>query len=330
MTFEIGIIFVGVLMALLAIAVAIGSSMSPEAQVRKRAHRLVKGELGRSSPTSPTSVGDGSILRTQSQGIKGLEDLAKRLMPRQANLTSRLRRTGFDITLGTYLFCNVLLGAIVFGVGAFVFGYSMTLSGLVAVFLGLGLPHMGIGFLIGRRVKNFLAVFPEGIELIVRGLKSGLPVSESMAVVGREIPDPVGLEFRTIMDNVKFGQKLDETLWQTAARLEIPEFNFFVISLSIQQETGGNLAETLANLGDILRKRRQMKLKVKALSGEARASAYILGSLPFIMFALVNLLNPGYASELFNDPRGMAMVGAGIASMGMGIAVMAKLVRFEI
>jgi tight adherence protein B len=119
-------------------------------------------------------------------------------------------------------------------------------------------------------------------------------------------------------------------MWQTAARLAIPEYNFFVISLSIQRETGGNLAETLQNLSEILRRRRQMRLKIKALSAEARASAYILGSLPFIMFALVNLLNPEYAGELFTDPRGLMMIGAGCTSMLVGVAVMVKMVRFEI
>lgn len=330
MTADIVIIFAGVLLAILAVGFAIGGALSPGANVRKRAGRLASGEAGRTSGATAVPVGGGSILRSEVRGFRALEGLAKRLLPRQSMLTGRLRRTGFNVTLGTYLFCSVGIGAVVLGVGAVIVGVSALTAGLIAVFAGVGLPHMIVGHLIARRRKKFLAAFSEAIELIVRGLKSGLPVSESMAAVGREIPDPVGIEFRGIMDTVKFGGKLEEVLWQTAKRLDIPEFNFFVISLSIQQETGGNLAETLGNLADILRRRRQMKLKIKAMSGEARASAFILGSLPFIMFAIVNVVNPGYASDLFTDPRGMVMVGAGLLSMLIGVAVMIKMIRFEI
>jgi tight adherence protein B len=119
-------------------------------------------------------------------------------------------------------------------------------------------------------------------------------------------------------------------LWEAARRLDIPEFNFFVISLSIQRETGGNLAETLANLSDILRRRRQMRQKVKAMSSEAKASAYILGSLPFGMFGIVYCVNPGYASMLLTDPRGLVMFGGGLVSLGIASVVIAKMIRFEI
>ncbi|MBK8907625.1 MAG: type II secretion system F family protein [Rhodospirillales bacterium] len=330
MTYELMVIFAGVLLAILAVGFAIGGALSPGASVRKRAIRLSSGDAGRTSAGAAVAVGGGSILRSEVQGIRMLEGLAKRLLPRQSMLTGRLRRTGLDITLGTYLLCSVGIGAVVFGAGVLFAGISALTASLIAVFVGLGLPHMIVGHLIARRRKKFLSVFPEAIELIVRGLKSGLPVSEAMAAVSREIADPVGVEFRAIMDTVKFGGKLEEVLWQTAKRLDIAELNFFVISLSIQQETGGNLAETLGNLADILRRRRQMKLKIKAMSGEARASACILGSLPFIMFAIVNVVNPGYASDLFTDPRGLVMVGAGLLSMLIGVAVMIKMIRFEI
>lgn len=330
MTSDIVIIFAGVLLAILAVGFAVGGALSPSANVRRRAGRLASGEAGRTSSAAAVPAGGGSILRSEGQGIRALEGLAKRLLPRQSMLTGRLKRTGLNLTLGTYLFCSVAIGAVVFGATALAVGVSPFTAGLIAVAVGAGLPHMVVGHLIARRRKKFLAVFPEAIDLIVRGLKSGLPVSESMAAVGREMPDPLGFEFRGIMDTVKFGGKLDEVLWQTAKRTDIPEFNFFVISLSIQQETGGNLAETLGNLGEILRRRRQMKLKIKAMSGEARASAFILGSLPFIMFAIVNVVNPGYASDLFTDPRGLVMVGAGLLSMLIGTAVMIKMIRFEI
>jgi tight adherence protein B len=142
--------------------------------------------------------------------------------------------------------------------------------------------------------------------------------------------DPVGREFRLITDAIKFGTTLEKALWDASDRLGIQEFKFFVISLSVQKETGGNLGETLANLSDILRRRHQMKLKIKAMSSEARASAMILGSLPFIMFGIIFLLNTDYAMDLFTDPRGRAMLVAVLLIMGMGILVMRKMVRFEI
>jgi tight adherence protein B len=123
---------------------------------------------------------------------------------------------------------------------------------------------------------------------------------------------------------------LTDALWTIAPNVDTPEFRFFIISLTIQQDTGGNLAETLENLGGIVRRRKQMKLKIKAFSSEAKASAYIIGSLPFVMFAILMMMNPGYASQLYTDPRGIIMIGAGLTSYAIGIGVMAKMVRFDI
>jgi tight adherence protein B len=187
-----------------------------------------------------------------------------------------------------------------------------------------------VGFLVARRRNRFIAYFPEAIDLMVRGLRSGLPITESIRTAGDEIPDPVGNELRRITDSIRLGAKLDEALWDTSKRLNIQEFNFFTVALSIQSETGGNLAETLANLSDVLRRRRQLKLKIKALSSEAKASAYIIGSLPFIMALLIFLVNPGYLDDLWIDPRGMFLVFIGFCSFAIGIAVMYKMVKFEI
>jgi tight adherence protein B len=322
------VIFAGVLLTMLAFGFALFGGGSPRDRLRKRAQILA--ETGSTTERIKAAVGGGGgIRRAEARGFRSLEGAAKRFLPRQSMLRERLARTGRNISLGTYLSINI--GVVVVGfVAAMIAGLTPALAVPIALAGGLGIPHIVVGFLAGRRRKKFLAVFPEAVDLIVRGLKSGLPISESMTAVGREMADPVGGEFRGIMEKVRFGSELEEVMWQTAARLAIPEYNFFVISLSIQRETGGNLAETLQNLSEILRRRRQMRLKIKALSAEARASAYILGSLPFIMFALVNLLNPEYAGELFTDPRGLMMIGAGCTSMLVGVAVMVKMVRFEI
>lgn len=323
------IIFAGVLLVCVIVGLAIAGG-GTAAQVRKRAERVAKAAEGLAVPPVAAAGATATIRRGQGGGIKAMERLAARLLPRQSVLRERLARTGRDISLGTYLMVNVALGAVAFVVAWVLIGLPPTLSGLAGFIAGVAVPHIGVGVMAKRRRKRFVAILPDAIDLMVRGLRSGLPIGESMAAAGREMPDPVGEEFRRIMDSVRFGRDLHEVLWQTAKRLDTAEFNFFVISLSIQQETGGNLAETLANLSEIIRRRRQMRLKIKALSGEARASAMILGSLPFVMFAIVYMMNQGYAGQLFSDPRGLMMTAAGVGSMLVGIAVMAKMVRFEI
>ncbi len=166
--------------------------------------------------------------------------------------------------------------------------------------------------------------------MLVRGLRSGLPISETLGVVATELPGPMGEEFRSVSDKIKIGKTMDAALQDTADRLGTPEFQFFVISLQIQRETGGNLAETLSNLAAVLRGRAQMKLKIKAMASESKASAYIIGSLPFIVFILINFINPAYMGKFFIDPRLMAVGGGGLVWMGIGAFIMAQMINFEI
>ena len=195
---------------------------------------------------------------------------------------------------------------------------------------GLFIPHFVVGYLGRRRINKFMKTFPEAIELLVRGLRAGLPISEAIVTVGNDAPDPVGKEFRGIADAMRVGQSLEHGLWEVAKRIDLPDFKFLIIAISIQRETGGNLAETLAGLANTLRKRRQIKLKIRAMSSEARASAWIIGSLPFIMFLLLYFANDGYVMKLVEDPRGVYMLGAGLTMIASGVGVMAKMVRFEI
>jgi len=183
---------------------------------------------------------------------------------------------------------------------------------------------------VSSRSAKFLAKFPESIDLMVRGLKSGLPVSETIKTVGAEMEDPIGIEFRRIISDLQVGRAIEEALWRCADRIGVPEFRFFVVCISVQRETGGNLGETLENLSDILRKRRAAKLKVKSLSAEARFSAYLIGSLPFIMLGIIYLVNPGYISVLWTDNRGIILLAVGGTWMSIGFTVMAKMMKFEV
>ncbi len=267
---------------------------------------------------------------TKDSGIGAIDSLIKHIIPNPQNLRARLDRTGYSISLGVYLMASALVGLVVVLIGRFYPVLPLAADLLFGLFAAVVLPHSFVVMLSKRRLKKFLEAFPEAIDLIVRGLNSGLPVTESIKTVTAELGGPVAVEFGRISDNIKFGKSMPEALEACANRLGIAEFRFFTIALAIQQETGGNLAETLGNLSDVLRRRRQMKLKIKAFSSEAKASAYIIGSLPFLMEGLILSVNYDYAIQLFTDDRGLVMVGFGLVSFMIGACVMAKMVRFEI
>lgn len=244
-------------------------------------------------------------------------------------LALRLHRTGKDWTIIQYLYATLgLIGVIT--VLLFLKTGAALLSLGVGVVIGAGLPHFFVSRFIKRRLNAFTVKFPEAIELLVRGLRSGLPVTETLTVVANEIPGPVGEEFRLVTERIKIGRTMEDALQETADRLGTPEFQFFCITLAIQRETGGNLAETLSNLADVLRKRAQMKLKIKALSSESKASAYIVGALPFIVFGLIYWINPDYLNGFFKDQRLMVAGMGGLTWMTIGAGIMAKMVSFEI
>ena len=244
-------------------------------------------------------------------------------------LALRLHQTGKGWTLSQYLY--VSLGLVV-GVALLVLLKSGSLwLGLGAgVMVGAGIPHWMVGRAITKRKASFVSKFPDALELLVRGLRSGLPITETLSVVAQELPGPVGEEFKLVTDRIKVGRTMEEALQETANRLDMAEFSFFCITLAIQRETGGNLAETLANLADVLRKRAQMKLKISAMSSESKASAYIVGSLPFIVFALIYSINPHYMGKFFEDERLIIAGLAGFTWLGIGAWIMAQMVSFEI
>jgi tight adherence protein B len=257
------------------------------------------------------------------------EGYASTLIPKPALMRKRLEMTGKQISLGRYaVVCIGIVALISFGL--VVKGAPFILSLLLGIFVGVGGPHFVIGRMIKRRINKFNSNFPDAIELMVRGLRSGLPITETLVIVAGEITGPVGEEFRMVADKMKIGRTMEAALQDTADRLGTAEFQFFVITLAIQRETGGNLAETLSNLADVLRKRAQMKLKIRAMSSESKASAYIVGSLPFVVFTLVYMINPHYMAGFFSDQRLEVAGIGGIIWMGMGAGIMAKMVNFEI
>ena len=259
---------------------------------------------------------DAQMRRIATARNNRMDAAAMRFIPRPALLKQRLAMTGKTWTVGQYGIAT--LGIILaVALALIILGLPILLALLLGLVVGAGLPHMVVGYFIKRRIAKFTAKFPDAIELLVRGLRSGLPITETIAVVAQEVDGPVGVEFKNITDKMKIGRTMDAALQDTADRLGTPEFQFFCITIAIQRETGGNLAETLSNLATVLRMRGQMKLKIKAMSSESKASAYIVGSLPFIVFMLIWFISGEYMQKFFIDERLMI---AGGGKVGLRLA----------
>lgn len=253
-----------------------------------------------------------------------------RLLPRREALVERLAKTGREISVGQYML--VTIGTIlVVGLLVLIFaGFSVMASLLIGTALGVLIPHYMVGRMGRTRVARFIGLFPEAIDLMVRALRAGLPITEAIIDAGQEIGDPVGAEFRGIEAGMRLGRDLDSILWDIAKRITTPEFRFFIIALSVQRETGGNLAETLNNLSDVLRRRRTMRAKARAMASEARASTMILGSLPIVVTIILSITSPNYIAPLFADIRGLMLVGIALGMLVTGVAIMVRMARFEI
>jgi len=307
---------------LLALAAFTGPSASK--QLTRRLE-----ELRERHSRSPDLSAQAQLKRIFQQRQNKGDSLAKRFIPNPALLQLRLHQTGRSWTLAQYVMASAGISIGIIALLVF-YGVPLLYSIPIGLLVGLGLPHWVIGKMIKRRVGRFTARFPDAIELMVRGLRSGLPISETIGIVADELPDPVGMEFRAVSDKMRIGRTMDAALQETADRLGTPEFQFYVISLAIQRETGGNLAETLSNLADVLRKRSQMKLKIRAMSSESKASAWIVGSLPFIVFGLIWFINGQYMQNFFVEPRLIIAGCIGLVWMSLGAFIMSRMVNFEI
>lgn len=313
----------GIAMALLLVVAALGGPSADKLKTKRL-------ETVRERHSKSTEVAaQAQMRRIYAQRQNRMDNFAQRFIPNPALLRRRLEQTGRNWSLGHYAIASVGL-ALATAILLLVKGGPLILALSLGLFAGVAIPHFVVGKLIQRRIAKFNARFPDAIELAVRGLRSGLPISETIGVVASEIPGPVGEEFRIVSDKMKLGRTMEAALQDVSDRLGTPEFQFFVISLAIQRETGGNLAETLANLADVLRKRAAMKLKIRAMSSESKASAYIIGALPFIVFGLIWFINGNYMQNFFVDPR-LIMTGlGGLVWMAIGGFIMAKMVNFEI
>lgn len=320
---QIFILSGGVLLTLAIIALAFSGPSAGKASERRM--QKVRSRYNASGDT---------VIETQMRKITNNRDtkvdsIVQRILPRPAVLRKRLDMTGKNWTLGKYAATSLVIMLLIAGF-ALIKGAPAPLGIIAGLAIGLGIPHKLVSMQIAKRIVLFNAKFPDAIDLMVRGLRSGLPISETLGVIANEIPDPVGTEFRGVSDRIRIGKTMELALEETAERIGTPEFQFFCITLAIQRETGGNLAETLSNLSEVLRKRAQMKLKIKAMSSESKASAYIIGVLPFLVFGIIYFVNSGYMGQFFTDQRLIVAGLGGMVWMGIGAFIMAQMINFEI
>ncbi|MET0906400.1 MAG: type II secretion system F family protein [Tardiphaga sp.] len=243
-------------------------------------------------------------------------------------LGTRIAQAGLDWTVQKFLVVSAMVGLFAFAM-AVLFGGGLLAGAGLAFAAGFGLPRWILGFLKKRRENAFLRALPEAVDVVVRGIKAGLPLFDSLKVVAADAPEPLRSEFNAIIETQTIGMPLGEACARLYDRMPLPEANFFGIVIAIQQKSGGNLSEALGNLSKVLRDRKKMKEKIQAMSMEAKASAGIIGSLPPIVMLLVYLSTPDYISLLWTHPTGRLMLAACVVWMSCGIFVMKKMINFD-
>ncbi len=309
---------------------AIGYLAFQPAGATPKQHRRRLDKLRERYSLSTETRTDVQMRKILSRQDNKIDSFIGQILPRPAELRKRLSRTGKSWTIGNYGLASGGILVFVTLILALIVKLQFFLALVVGTFLAIAVPHLVVSKLLKKRLKNFVTLFPDAIDLMVRGLRSGLPITESLGIVSKELPDPVSTEFRMVTDKIRIGRTMEQALNESVERIPTPEFKFFIITLSIQRETGGNLAETLSNLSDVLRKRMQMKLKIKAMSSEAKASAWIVGSMPFVMFVSLVLIKRPFMEPFFSDHRMQAVAGGGLLWLSLGIFVMSRMVAFEI
>ncbi len=297
-----------------------------DAKAVKRAQAIASSGRGdRNARAKPAANEPGS---RRKQLLKSLKEQERQQRKAQLTLGARLQQAGLSITVTHFWIISGVFGGVLLLV-------MLLLRQAIWVDLGvpfvaaLGIPRWVVGFLAKRRTKAFTEAFADAIDVIVRGIKSGLPVHDCLRIISHESPAPLGPEFQRLVENLAVGLTMDQAMEQMYERMPTSELRFFSIVLAIQQKTGGNLAEALGNLSAVLRARKLMREKIKALSSEAKASAFIIGSLPPAVVGLISVTAPAYMALMFTDPRGKLMLLGGVIWMGLGIFVMRKMINFK-
>jgi tight adherence protein B len=263
------------------------------------------------------------------ESLKDMEERQKEARKQKLSLKAKIQQAGLEWTPS--VFWIISAGAAVFALLiALITGQNLYVVGGAAVVGGLGLPRWFLGFRMKGRQKKFTNEFANALDVIVRGVKSGLPLNECLKIIAREAADPVAGEFEKLCEGIAVGVSLEDGLERMCQRMPLAELNFFKTVLIIQQKTGGNLAEALGNLSTVLRSRKLMREKIGAMSSEAKASAMIIGSLPPGVCGIVYATTPSYMSTLFTHPTGQMMLLGGLTWMAIGVFTMRTMINFKI
>lgn len=296
--------------------------LSGERQAEKR-----RASVARPEPVR-TSVDRTQRSRRQQveNSLKEIDDRRKK--EKKVPLSNRISQAGLSWSKRKFLVISAMFGLFTFAT-TFVFGGGLLASAALAFAAGFGVPRWLLGFLKKRRETKFIAALPDAVDVIVRGIKAGLPLFESIKVVAADAPQPLRGEFLAIIETQTVGMPLGEACARLYERMPLPEANFFGIVVAIQQKSGGNLSEALGNLSKVLRDRKKMREKIQAMSMEAKASAAIIGSLPPVVMMLVYITTPQYIGMLWTEPVGRIMLAGSALWMTAGVLVMKKMINFD-
>ena len=264
----------------------------------------------------------------RKQILLQLQEVDRRDRKARMTMSAKLKQADLSISLRTFIIISVVLG-VVGALMAFVLGLNPLVSLGIGVVMGLGLPRWVVSMKGKKRMKKFSLAFPDSVDILVRGIKTGLPVHDCFKIIARESPQPLGAEFQQLVEGLGVGLTLSQALDKMFERMPVPELKFFAIVIAIQQKSGGNLAEALGNLTTVLRARRMMGEKIKAMSSEAVASAGIIGSLPPAVMMLVMVASPAYMMLLFTDMRGQVMLLGAALWMSCGVLMMKRMISFK-
>ncbi len=324
------------LAAVSAAALAYGlmfTSIENERSAGRRLETVKRAETDRMAvKASRDRIAEAAKRRKSVQDT--LKELETKQKSRSANtvkppLKVQIRQAGLDVTIERFYLYSAATG-VALAVLLFIVGAPLLVLAGAFIVGTLGLPRWFVAFRRGRRVKAFLEEFPNALDVIVRAVKSGLPLNDAVRLIASEAPEPVKTEFRRVVESQQLGLSLPESVLRMPETMPCPEASFFGIVIQIQSQAGGNLSEALGNLSRVLRDRKKMKAKIQALSMEAKASAAIIGALPFIVAFLVYLSSPTYIMPLFTTSTGHLILLISGIWMSMGIFVMKKMMNFDI
>ena len=321
------------MVALMALAIAgmVFALAYPYLSGDKAGEKRIQSVTDTKARRGPRNVQVDNAANRRKQVADTLKDLEERQKKTEkVTLRLRLQRAGLDITPKTFWVASAISGVVTVIVVLLSIPGANLIALVGAGFVGtLGLPRWFLSLMIKRRQNKFLVEFANAIDVIVRGVKSGLPLNECLNIIARESPEPLCSEFRDVVEQGRVGVPLGEALERMMTRLPLAEVKFFAIVIGIQQQAGGNLSEALGNLSGVLRDRKKMQMKIKALSAEAKASAGVLASLPFIVATMLIVVAPKYIAFLWNTKMGHMLLGGAAIWMFMGLMVMRKMINFK-